>query len=66
LETGGQHRTKRELIREALRWYIQDAEWRDWPSRAETCAQRMGIRSEEDGNRLVEEHCRQKPGSKSK
>jgi hypothetical protein len=49
-----------------LRWYIQDAEWRDWPSRAETCAQRMGIRSEEDGNRLVEEHCRQKRGSKSK
>jgi Arc/MetJ-type ribon-helix-helix transcriptional regulator len=63
---GGQPRSKSELIREALRRYIQDAEWRDLRSRAESCAQGMGIRSEEDVNRLVEEHRRQQRGSKSK
>jgi CopG family transcriptional regulator / antitoxin EndoAI len=51
-----EHRTKSELIREALRHYIHEREWQTSRSRAVIRARIMGITSEEDVDRIVQEH----------
>ncbi len=60
-----EHRTKSELIREALRHYIQDRNWQTLRSRAETRARKMGITTEEKVAQLVEEYRQQHRGSTS-
>ena len=46
-------RTKSELVREALRMYIEERRWRKLQREASARAQALGLRSEDDVNRLV-------------
>ena len=48
-----EHRTKSELVREALRFYIEERRWRKLQREVSVRAQARGIRSEEDIDRLV-------------
>ncbi len=46
-------RTKSELVREALRMYIEERRWRKLQREITARAQALGLRSEEDVVRLV-------------
>ena len=46
-------RTKSELIREALRMYIEERRWRKLQRETAARAQALGLQSEEDVTRLV-------------
>ncbi len=46
-------RTKSELVREALRFYIEERRWRKLQREVFVRAQALGITSEEDVDRLV-------------
>ncbi|MDE2060564.1 MAG: ribbon-helix-helix protein, CopG family [candidate division NC10 bacterium] len=48
-----EHRTKSELVREALRLYIAERRWRTLQQKTALHAQALGIRTEEDVDRLV-------------
>ncbi|MGB4782551.1 CopG family ribbon-helix-helix protein [Candidatus Methylomirabilis sp.] len=48
-----EHRTKSELVREALRLYLEDQQWRTLQRKTALQAQALGIRTEEDVDRLV-------------
>ncbi len=48
-----ENRTKSELVREALRLYIQERRWRKLQRETALRAQALGIRTEEDADRLV-------------
>ena len=48
-------RTKSELLREALRRYIQEQKWRSLPRYGARRAQRLGIR-EAEVERVIAEH----------
>ena len=46
-------RTKSELVREALRMYIEEPRWRKLQRQTAIKARALGIRTEKDGDRLV-------------
>ena len=46
-------RTKSELVREALRMYIEERRWRKLQRATAIKAQALGIKTEEDVDRLV-------------
>lgn len=46
-------RTKSELVREALRMYIEERRWRRLQRETAIKAQALGIKTEEDVDRLV-------------
>lgn len=46
-------RTKSELIREALRMYIEERRWRKLQRKTAMQAQALGMKTEEDVDRLV-------------
>ena len=46
-------RTKSELVREALRMYIEERRWRKLQRQTAIKAQAFGIKTEEDVDRLV-------------
>jgi len=46
-------RTKSELVREALRMYIEERRWRRLQRQTAIKAQALGIKTEEDVDRLV-------------
>jgi CopG family transcriptional regulator/antitoxin EndoAI len=48
-----EHRTKSELVREALRLYLEDQQWRKLQRKTALQAQALGISTEEDVDRLV-------------
>jgi CopG family transcriptional regulator/antitoxin EndoAI len=48
-----ERRTKSELVREALRLYIEEQRWRKLQRETTLRAQALGIRTEEDVDRLV-------------
>ncbi len=48
-----ENRTKSELVREALRMYLEEQRWRKLQQKTALQAQALGIRTEEDVDRLV-------------
>ena len=48
-----ENRTKSELVREALRMYLEGRRWRKLQQKTALQAQALGIRTEEDVDRLV-------------
>ncbi len=46
-------RTKSELVREALRMYIEERRWRKLQRKTAMQAQALGIKTEEDVDRLI-------------
>ncbi|CBE68295.1 MAG: ribbon-helix-helix protein, CopG family [Candidatus Methylomirabilis oxygeniifera] len=48
-----ENRTKSELLREALRLYLEDQRWRKLQRKTALHAQALGIRTEEDVDRIV-------------
>jgi CopG family transcriptional regulator/antitoxin EndoAI len=54
-------RTRSELLREAVRRYIEEKEWQEIARYAHKTADKTGIRSEEEVNRLVEDHRHAQP-----
>lgn len=48
-----ENRTKSELVREALRFYLEEQRWRKLQRKTALQAQALGIRTEEDVDRLV-------------
>ena len=50
-----ENRTKSELVREALRLYLDERRWRKLQRKTALQAQALGIRTEEDVDRLVHE-----------
>jgi CopG family transcriptional regulator/antitoxin EndoAI len=48
-----ENRTKSELLREALRLYLEDQRWRKLQRKNALLAQTLGIRTEEDVDRIV-------------
>ena len=48
-----ENRTKSELVREALRIYLDEQRWRKLQRKTAFQAQVLGIRTEEDVDRLV-------------
>jgi CopG family transcriptional regulator / antitoxin EndoAI len=48
-----ENRTKSELVREALRFYIEERRWRKIQREINARAQAIGITSEEDVDRLI-------------
>jgi CopG family transcriptional regulator / antitoxin EndoAI len=51
-----ENRTKSELIREALRRYIEDRQWEKLTRYARERAAQAGIKTEEDVQKIVEEY----------
>jgi metal-responsive CopG/Arc/MetJ family transcriptional regulator len=52
-----EHRTMSELFREALRCYLQtDAQWKELLLRTRAAGQAIGIKSEEEVERLSDEY----------
>ncbi len=51
-----ENRTKSELIREALRRYIEDREWEKLTRDARRKSAETGIKTEEDIQRIVDEY----------
>ncbi len=51
-----ENRTKSELIREALRRYLEDREWEKLTRYARIKAAETGIKTEEDMQRVVDEY----------
>lgn len=54
-----EHRTKSELVREALRRYIEDKEWENIRSYGAARAKARGI-TEADVDRIIHEHRQEK------
>jgi CopG family transcriptional regulator / antitoxin EndoAI len=54
-------RTRSELLREAVRRYIEEKEWQDISRYARTVAEKTGVHSEEEVNRLVEDYRHTQP-----
>lgn len=50
-----ENRTRSELVREALRFYLEERRWRKLQRKTALRAQALGITTEEDVNRLVHE-----------
>ena len=50
-----ENRTKSELVREALRLYLEERRWRKLQRQTAIRAQALGIKTEEDVNRLIHE-----------
>jgi len=50
-----ENRTKSELVREALRLYLKEQQWRKLQRKTALQAQALGIKTEEDVNRIVHE-----------
>ncbi len=50
-----ENRTKSELVREALRLYLKEQQWRKLQQKTALQAQALGIKTEEDVNRIVHE-----------
>ncbi len=50
-----ENRTKSELVRDALRFYLEERRWRKLQRRTTVRAQALGIQTEDDVNRLVHE-----------
>lgn len=50
-----ERRTRSELVREALRSYLEEQRWRKLQRKTVLRAQALGIRTEEDVDRLVHE-----------
>ena len=48
-------RTKSELVREALRFYLEERRWRKLQRKTALQAEALGIRTEEDVDRVVHE-----------
>lgn len=48
-----ENRTKSELVREALRMYLEERRWRKLQQKTALQAQALGISTEEDVDRLV-------------
>ncbi len=48
-----ENRTKSELVREALRMYLEERRWRKLQQKTALQAQALGIWTEEDVDRLV-------------
>lgn len=48
-----EHRTKSELVREALRMYLEEHRWRKLQQKTAVQARALGIKTEEDVDRLV-------------
>jgi len=48
-----ENRTKSELVREALRMYLEERRWRKLQQKTALQAQALGIRTGEDVDRLV-------------
>ncbi len=48
-----ENRTKSELVREALRFYIEERRWRKLQREVSARGQALGLTSEEDVDRLV-------------
>lgn len=48
-----ENRTKSELVREALRMYLEERRWRKLQQMTALRAQALGIRTEKDVDRLV-------------
>lgn len=58
-----EHRTMSELFRETLRRYMQaDTGWRELLKRTRAQGRALGIRTEEDVERLSDEYRREKRG----
>ena len=52
-----EHRTMSELFREALRCYLQtDAQWKELLLRTRAAGEALGIKSEEEVERLADEY----------
>lgn len=51
-----EHHTKSELIREALRRYLEDREWEQLTRYARRKSAETGIKTEEDIQRVVDEY----------
>ena len=50
-----ENRTKSELVREALRMYLDQRRWRKLQEKTARQAQALGVKTEEDVDRLVHE-----------
>ena len=50
-----ENRTRSELVREALRFYLEERRWRKLQRKTALRAKALGITTEEDVNRLVHE-----------
>jgi len=50
-----ENRTKSELVREALRLYLKEQQWRKLQRKTALQAQALGIKTEEDVNRIIHE-----------
>ena len=50
-----ENRTKSELVREALRFYLEERRWRRLQRQTALRAQALGIQTEEDVDRVVHE-----------
>lgn len=62
-----EHRTKSELVREALRQYLaRERQWEALRRYGAEAAQTKGVRSEEDVARIVKEYRREQTERKSK
>jgi len=48
-------RTKSELVREALRFYLEERRWRKLQRKTALQAEALGIRTDEDVDRVVHE-----------
>lgn len=55
-------RTRSELLREALRCYVRDREWRDLTQYGRRKAVEAGITSEEQVNELIHDQRRRRGG----
>jgi CopG family transcriptional regulator/antitoxin EndoAI len=51
-------RTRSELLREAVRRYLEERQWRKLTQYAQESARKSGIESEEDVLRMIEAHRR--------
>lgn len=51
-----ENRTRSELVREALRQYLDNIEWRKIQRYAQAKAKEMGIKNEADIERLIHEY----------
>ena len=57
-----ENRTRSELVRETVRQYLAREEWRELNRYARIAADKAGIATEEDIDRLVEENRKERPG----
>ncbi len=48
-----EHRSKSDILREALRFYLEERRWRKLQRQTATRAQALGIRTEDDVDQLI-------------